>query len=52
MGLYKSVKKPEENQNEESFNPIEHEQAFGRAYRSYRMDGRSRMDVDTFDRSD
>ena len=35
--------------------PIEHrqgfiecERAFGRAYRSYRVDGRSRMDVDTF----
>ena len=33
---------------EESFNPMEREQAFGRAYRSYRIDGRSRMDVDTF----
>ena len=32
----------------ESFNPIEHEQAFGRAYRSYTFNGRSRMDVDTF----
>ena len=27
---------------------VEHERAFGRAYRSYRVDGRSRMDVDTF----
>ena len=27
---------------------IECEQAFGRAYRSYRVDGRSRMNVDTF----
>ena len=28
--------------------PIELEQAFGRAYRSYRINGRGRMDVDTF----
>ena len=35
-------------QNEESFNPVELEQAFDRAYRSYRINGRSRMDVDTF----
>ena len=27
---------------------MEHEQAFGRAYRSYRINGRSRMDIDTF----
>ena len=33
---------------EESFNPIAREQAFGRAYRSYTFNGRSRMDVDTF----
>ena len=33
---------------EESFNPIEREQAFSRAYRSYRINGRPRMDVDTF----
>ena len=33
---------------EESFNPIELEQAFNRAYRSYRINGRSRMDIDTF----
>ena len=32
----------------EPFNPIELEQAFGRAYRSYRVNGRPRMDVDTF----
>ena len=30
------------------FNPIELEQAFNRAYRSYRINGRSRMDVDAF----
>ena len=38
----------ESNKPEESFNPIELEQAFNRAYRSYRISGRSRMDVDTF----
>ena len=27
---------------------VERERAFGRAYRSYRINGRSRMDVDTF----
>ena len=26
---------------------VEHERAFGRAYRSYRVNGRPRMDVDT-----
>ena len=31
----------------ESFNPIEREQNFGRAYRSYRINGRPK-DVDTF----
>ena len=53
MGLYKSFKGKESEaqaveQNEESFNPIELEQAFDRAYRSYRINGRSKMDVDTF----
>ena len=38
----------ESHKPEESFNPIEHEQAFGRAYRRYTFNGRSRMDVDTF----
>ena len=33
---------------EESFSSVELEQAFDRAYRSYRINGRSRMDVDTF----
>ena len=42
----KELKGPREPK--ESFNPIEHERAFGGAYRSYRIDGRSRMDVDTF----
>ena len=32
----------------EPFNPTELEQAFDGAYRSYRIDGRPRMDVDTF----
>ena len=31
-----------------TFNPIELEQAFNRAYRSYRINGRPRMDLDTF----
>ena len=51
MGLYKRVKgekEPEEEQNEGSLNPVELEQAFDRAYRSYRINGRRRMDVDTF----
>ena len=30
------------------FNPIELEQAFGGAYRSYRINGRPKIDVDTF----
>ena len=32
----------------EPFNPIELEQAFNGAYRSYRINGRPRMDVETF----
>ena len=32
----------------ESFHPVELEQAFNRAYRSYRINGRSGMDVNTF----
>ena len=41
---------PEEpvEQNEESFNSVELEQAFNRAFRSSRINGRNRMDVDTF----
>ena len=38
----------ESDEPEASFNPIECEQAFGRTYRSYRINGRHRMDVDTF----
>ena len=41
MGLYKKVKDEKEPGNEESFNPIELEQALNRAYRSYRINGRS-----------
>ena len=44
MGLYKRVKgekEPKEERSEESFNPLELEQAFGRAYRSHRINGRS-----------
>ena len=45
----KGPREPKETQEpEESFNPIECEQAFGRAKRSYTFDGRSKMDVDTF----
>ena len=32
----------------EPFKPIELEQAFGGAYRSYRINGRPKIDVDTF----
>ena len=37
MGLYKWIKSEKEpkEQNEEFFNPVELEQAFDRAYRSY-----------------
>ena len=38
----------EEPREPEYFNPIEREQTFSRAYRSYRINGRPRMDVDTF----
>ena len=54
MGLYERVRgkepeeEPEGEQNEEFFNPVELEQAFDRPYRSYRINGRSRIDVDTF----
>ena len=42
------LKGPHKPEPEESFNPIELEQAFNRAYRSYRINGRRTMDVDTF----
>ena len=51
----KGPREPEESfspekllEPEESINPVELEQAFGRAYRSYRINVRSRMDIDTF----
>ena len=44
----KGLSKPEVSREPKSFNPVELEQAFYRAYRSYRINGRSRMDVDTF----
>ena len=37
-----------EPEPEETFNPIDLEQAFNRVYRSYRINGRPRMDLDTF----
>ena len=40
--------KIEEPHKPKPFNPIELEQAFNGAYRSYRVNGRPRMDVDTF----
>ena len=51
MGFHKRVKgkgPKEEQKEEESFNPVELEQAFNRACMSYRINGRSRMDVHTF----
>ena len=52
MGLYNRVTgnqtQWEELNKPEPFNPIELEQAFDGAYRSYRVDGRSRMDANTF----
>ena len=54
MGFYNRVTgnqtqyKIEGSSKPEPFNPIEREQAFDGAYRSYRIDGRPRMDADTF----
>ena len=53
MVLYERVEgkeseEPEEEQNEESFNPAELEQAFNRAYGKYRIYGRGGIDVNTF----
>ena len=45
--VLKSGTKPEPVPEPE-WNFTEHEQAFGRAYRSYRVNGRPKMDVDTF----
>ena len=48
MGLYKKVNGEKEPDKKESFNPIELQQAYNRAYRSHRINGRIRMDIDTF----
>ena len=50
MGLYNRVTGSTTNQTQRSTEPepIELEQAFGGAYRSYRINGRPKMDVDTF----
>ena len=53
MGLYNRVSGSTANQTQRStepepFKPIELEQAFGGSYRSYRINGRPKMDVDTF----
>ena len=53
MGLYNRVTGSAANQTQRSgepkpFKSIELEQAFGGSYRSYRVNGRPKMDVDTF----
>ena len=52
MGLYNRVTGSTGNETRikepKPFKPIELEQAFGGAYRSYRVNGRSKIDVDTF----
>ena len=54
MGLYNRVTGNQAQREEprepepEPFNPIELEQAFDRAYRSYRVNRRPKMDVETF----
>ena len=57
MGLYNGVTGATANQTQlkgsrsaepKPFNPIELEQAFNGAYRSYRVNGRPKIDVDTF----
>ena len=58
MGLYNRVTHFSGNRTQRSagrasaepkpFKPIEHEQAFNGAYRSYRVNGRPKIDVDTF----
>ena len=57
MGLYNRVTGSTANQTQlkgsrstepKPFNPIELEQAFNGAYRSYRVNGRPKIDVDTF----
>ena len=52
MGLYNRVTCSTGNETRikesKPFKPIELEQAFGGAYRSYRVNGKPKMDVDTF----
>ena len=52
MGLYNGVTGSTGNEarikEPKPFKPIELEQAFGGAYRSYRVNGRPKIDVDTF----
>ena len=53
MGLYNRVTGSAANQTQgsgdpEPFKPIKLEQAFNGAYRSYRVNGRPKIDVDTF----
>ena len=52
MGLYNRVTGSTGNEmrikEPKPFKPIELEQAFGGAYRSYRVNGKPKMDVDTF----
>ena len=52
MGLYDRVTGSTGNETRikelKPFKPIELEQAFGGAYRSYRINGRPKIDVDTF----
>ena len=52
MGLYNRVTGSAGNETRikepKPFKPIELEQAFGGAYRSYRVNGRPKIDVDTF----
>ena len=49
MGLYNRVTGNETRIKEpKPFKPIELEEAFGGAYRSYRVNGRPKIDVDTF----
>ena len=52
IGLYNRVTGSAGNETRikgpEPFKPIELEQAFGGAYRSYRVNGRPKIDVDTF----
>ena len=52
MGLYNSVTgsagKETRIKEPKQFKPIELEQAFGGSYRSYRVNGKPNMDVDTF----